>query len=86
MERRTRFQSLILPATHEAFATKFPPPHRISDGILIVVDAAEGVMCGTEKAIKIAARENLPCVLFINKIDRLIVELKLPPGETRTTN
>ena len=66
---------------HANFCDEVSAAARIADGFLIVVDAAEGVMCGTEKAIKIAARENVPCVLFINKIDRLIVELKLPPAE-----
>ena len=66
---------------HANFCDEVSAAARIADGFLIVVDAAEGVMCGTEKAIKIAARENVPCVLFINKIDRLIVELKLPPAD-----
>jgi U5 small nuclear ribonucleoprotein component len=54
---------------------------RAADGVVLVVDAAEGVMSGTELAIKMALRENLPLILVINKIDRLIIELKLPPTD-----
>jgi len=78
---KTHAISLFDTPGHSNFCDEVSAAARIADGFLIVVDAAEGVMCGTEKAIKIAARENVPCVLFINKIDRLIVELKLPPAD-----
>lgn len=39
------------------------------------------VMMNTERAIKHAITERLPIVLCINKIDRLILELKLPPQD-----
>jgi U5 small nuclear ribonucleoprotein component len=38
-------------------------------------------MSNTEAIIKHALLEGLPMVLVINKMDRLILELRLPPSE-----
>ena len=38
-------------------------------------------MLNTERAIRHAMTERLPISLCINKIDRLILELKLPPAD-----
>jgi U5 small nuclear ribonucleoprotein component len=46
-----------------------------------VVDALEGVMLGTSKMVEMAMLERLPLTLVINKVDRLILELKLPPTD-----
>lgn len=54
---------------------------RISDGAVVVVDAAEGVMLGTRRVVRIAVREGCAVVLLINKVDRLVTELKLPPND-----
>lgn len=54
---------------------------RFADGALLVVDAVEGVMVGTEQAIKRCLREQIPIVLVINKVERLILELKIPPTD-----
>lgn len=43
---------------------------RGSDFAVIVVDAASGVEVGTEKAWEIIEKENLPCLFFINKLDK----------------
>ena len=39
------------------------------------------VMLNTERLIKHAVQERLPITVCINKIDRLILELKLPPTD-----
>lgn len=39
------------------------------------------VMLQTERAIRHAIQERLPVTICINKIDRLILELKLPPTD-----
>lgn len=51
------------------------------DGALLVVDVVEGVQMHTEMCIRQAVVEGVPIMLVISKMDRLIVELKLPPGD-----
>lgn len=43
---------------------------KAADFAVLVVDAVEGVQVGTEKAWEIIQRENLPCLFFINKLDK----------------
>jgi elongation factor 2 len=50
---------------------------RAVDGVCLVVDSVEGVMPQTETNLRQALKERARPVLFINKIDRLINELKL---------
>ncbi len=41
---------------------------RLADGMLLVVDACEGVMVVTERAIKQAIAENIPISLMLSKV------------------
>ncbi|EEE65993.1 hypothetical protein OsJ_21930 [Oryza sativa Japonica Group] len=66
---------------HVNFSDEMTAALRIADGAVLVVDAAEGVMVNTERAIRHATQERLPIVVVINKVDRLITELKLPPND-----
>lgn len=54
---------------------------RVADGAALVVDAIEGIMLHTEMLLRQIISEGLPLVLIINKIDRLVLELKLPPDD-----
>jgi elongation factor 2 len=54
---------------------------RAVDGVCLVVDAVEGVMPQTETNLRQALKERAKPVLFINKIDRLINELKFDSAQ-----
>ncbi|KND01710.1 small GTP-binding protein domain [Spizellomyces punctatus DAOM BR117] len=66
---------------HVNFSDEVTAAVRICDGAVLVVDAVEGVMANTERLIKHLAAERIPMTLVINKVDRLILELKLPPTD-----
>ena len=48
---------------------------RAVDSAVIVVDAASGVEVGTERAWQIVEESNLPCLIFINKLDKQDTEV-----------
>ncbi len=62
---------------HVDFSGMVSQALRLVDGVIIVIDAVEQVMAQTETVIRQAMKEGLKPLLFINKIDRLINELKL---------
>ncbi|MFW9830174.1 MAG: GTP-binding protein [Candidatus Thorarchaeota archaeon] len=66
---------------HVDFSGKVTRAMRMIDGAIVVIDAVEGVMAQTESVIRSALKEAVKPVLFINKIDRLIRELKLSPTQ-----
>uniref|UniRef100_A0A6A7G5G1 110 kDa U5 small nuclear ribonucleoprotein component CLO-like isoform X2 n=2 Tax=Hirondellea gigas TaxID=1518452 RepID=A0A6A7G5G1_9CRUS len=66
---------------HVNFSDEQTAALRICDGAIIFVDAAEGVMKQTERAILHAVEQGIPICIVINKMDRLILELKLPPND-----
>lgn len=52
---------------------------RAVDGTIVLICGVEGIMPQTETVFRQALRERVKPVLFINKVDRLIKELKLTP-------
>ncbi|CAI5518327.1 unnamed protein product [Closterium sp. Naga37s-1] len=66
---------------HVNFSDEMTAGMRLADGVVLVVDAVEGVMVNTERALKHALQQGLAITLCINKVDRLITELKLPPPD-----
>ncbi|WFD36955.1 hypothetical protein MCUN1_003847 [Malassezia cuniculi] len=66
---------------HVNFQDEVAAALRLADGAVLVVDVVEGVMVGTAAAIRYCVRYNLPIVVVLNKIDRLILELRLPPQD-----
>ncbi|KAI5258824.1 U5 small nuclear ribonucleoprotein component [Aureobasidium subglaciale] len=92
---KTGPMSLVLPATkgkshlinmldtpgHVNFADEVAASLRLIDGVVLIVDVVEGVQVQTEMVIKHAVLNHLPLVLVVNKMDRLILELKLPPAD-----
>ncbi|KAH8899225.1 P-loop containing nucleoside triphosphate hydrolase protein [Thozetella sp. PMI_491] len=87
--------SLVLPSTkgkshlvnvidtpgHVDFVDEVAASFRLVDGLCLVVDVLEGVQVNTEQIIKQAVLQDIPITLVINKMDRLILELKLPPND-----
>jgi len=73
--------NLIDTPGHIDFSGNVTRAMRAIDGTIVLVCASEGIMPQTETVIKQALRERVKPVLFINKTDRLITELKLGPEQ-----
>jgi len=71
--------NLIDTPGHIEFSGQVTRACRAIDGAIVVVDFVDGVMPQTESVLRTALKEYVKPVLFINKIDRAITELKLPP-------
>jgi len=66
---------------HPNFTGEMCSALRACDGVILVVDVVEGVMMGTEEIIKYLVQEKIKITVAINKIDRLILEMKIPPAD-----
>jgi len=68
---------------HLDFSGKVTRALRLIDGVVVVVDAVEEIISQSETVIKQALQEGVKPVLYINKVDRLIRELKLTDEQIR---
>lgn len=66
---------------HVDFSGKVSRALRLADSVIFIVDAAEGVMAQTESYLRLALQEVVRPILFINKIDRLITEIRAGPSQ-----
>jgi len=73
--------NLIDTPGHVDFGGNVTRAMRAIDGTITLICASEGIMPQTETVLKQAIRERVKPVLFINKVDRLINELKLSPEQ-----
>jgi U5 small nuclear ribonucleoprotein component len=53
----------------------------LADGVVLFVDVIVGLTVHIERMLKHALQEKLHFVLVVNGLDRLVVELKLPPND-----
>ncbi|MBS3084974.1 elongation factor EF-2 [Candidatus Pacearchaeota archaeon] len=73
--------NLIDTPGHVDFGGNVTRAMRAIDGTFVLVCAVEGIMPQTETVLRQALRERVKPVLFINKVDRLINELKFTPEQ-----
>jgi len=84
LEKRKPFLiNLVDTPGHLDFSGKVTRALRLVDGVVVVVDAVEEIISQSETVIKQALQECVKPVLFINKVDRLIRELKLTDEQIR---
>lgn len=74
--------NLIDTPGHVDFGGHVTRSMRAVDGVVLVVDPVEGIMPQTETVLRQALQERCRPVLFVNKVDRLLNELKLTPEQT----
>jgi len=74
--------NLIDTPGHVDFGGHVTRAMRAVDGVVLVVDPVEGIMPQTETVLRQSMKEKAKPVLFVNKTDRLLTELRLTPEQT----